>query len=188
MKRQRRPSAERHREADFGVYRGAQQLEHDVGRDRPARRENHALEALPAPAATSTRRARGAPRSRAAVSSLERARGCRGSCRRPPAPARRARRASSRTGARPCPRPRSRPSSLPAMADPWRWGLSPGHRGGNDWSRRAAIVRTSDDAAAIVTVEARRPKIVSRRLSRPRLIGCRAESRTACWQAIRADL
>ena len=46
MKRQRRPSAERHREADFGVYRGAQQLEHDVGRDRPARRENHALEAL----------------------------------------------------------------------------------------------------------------------------------------------
>ncbi len=46
-------------------------------------------------------------------------------------------------------------------------GLFPGYRGGNDWSRRAAIVRTSDDAAAIVTVEARRPKIVSRRLSRP---------------------
>ena len=46
-------------------------------------------------------------------------------------------------------------------------GLFPGYRGGNDWSRRAAIVRTSDDAAAIVTVEARRPKIVSCRLSRP---------------------
>src|SRR6266481_7456592 len=57
-------------------------------------------------AATSMRRGRAARRARAAVYFRGRARGCRGSCRRRPAPTRRAPQASSRTGARRSPRRR----------------------------------------------------------------------------------